>query len=280
MESLSRMRARWHVRVSHHREALEDLPHGLDTAWRHSAPQEYPGIRTDAFFFRPRGRGPAALLRCGHAQRRIPAPCPPRRRTRSGMPGCGMTRSAWNASAASTSARTIPHVERSRAGGPATAARQRGDGGSGGWAAAAAAAVPWRQLRRRRRLSRHDRRQLGRDLLRQLVDVEAVDEAVVGLHRERQLQAAVRAVAEFAPGQRGNVRRASEAIGCWIEVKSSQGMQVMKTWSLASRGDRARVLCSAPSSCPPPRAPPGRGRRIRARRPTSRTGRNSGRSAG
>jgi len=35
---------------------------------------------------------------------------------------------------------------------------------------------------------------------------------------------------------------ASEAIGCWIEVKSSQGMQVTKTWSLASRGDMLAYL--------------------------------------
>lgn len=39
------------VRVSPHRSALSDLPDGLETAWRHSAAQEYPGIRTDAFFF-------------------------------------------------------------------------------------------------------------------------------------------------------------------------------------------------------------------------------------
>jgi hypothetical protein len=72
MESLSRMRARWHVRVSHHREALEDLPHGLDTAWRHSAPQEYPGIRTDAFFF---VRAAEGLLRFFDAVTHSEHPC-------------------------------------------------------------------------------------------------------------------------------------------------------------------------------------------------------------
>jgi hypothetical protein len=51
MKWINRMRARRHVRASFYRTALEDLPAGLETAWRHSAPQEYPGIRTDAFFF-------------------------------------------------------------------------------------------------------------------------------------------------------------------------------------------------------------------------------------
>jgi hypothetical protein len=51
MEWISSMRARRHMRASRHRGALEDLPRGLEAAWRHSAPQEYPGIHTDAFFF-------------------------------------------------------------------------------------------------------------------------------------------------------------------------------------------------------------------------------------
>jgi hypothetical protein len=51
MNWISKARARRHVRASFYRSMLEDLPDGLETAWRRSAPQEYPGIRTDAFFF-------------------------------------------------------------------------------------------------------------------------------------------------------------------------------------------------------------------------------------
>jgi hypothetical protein len=51
MEWISSLRARRHVRASFYRAALEDLPDGLEAGWRHSAPQEFPGIRTDAFFF-------------------------------------------------------------------------------------------------------------------------------------------------------------------------------------------------------------------------------------
>jgi hypothetical protein len=51
MDWINGLRARRHVRASRYRTALEDLPDGLDTGWQHSAPQEYPGIRTDAFFF-------------------------------------------------------------------------------------------------------------------------------------------------------------------------------------------------------------------------------------
>jgi len=54
------------------------------------------------------------------------------------------------------------------------------------------------------RRSGDDLRHVGRDALRQQVDVVAVDETVVGLHGERQLQAAGH-VLEPAPGQRGNV---------------------------------------------------------------------------
>lgn len=43
-------RARRHVRASLYRPMLQDLPPGLEHSWRQSAPQEYPGIRTDAFF--------------------------------------------------------------------------------------------------------------------------------------------------------------------------------------------------------------------------------------
>jgi hypothetical protein len=50
MNWISKARARRHVRASFYRSMLQDLPHGLEKAWRQSAAQEYPGIRTDAFF--------------------------------------------------------------------------------------------------------------------------------------------------------------------------------------------------------------------------------------
>jgi hypothetical protein len=49
-----------------------ELPHGLETAWRHSAPQEYPGIRTDAFFF---VRAAEGLLRFFDALTHSERPC-------------------------------------------------------------------------------------------------------------------------------------------------------------------------------------------------------------
>jgi hypothetical protein len=51
MEWISKQRAAWRVRTSPHRTALQDLPSGLEPAWHHSAPHEYQGIPTDAFFF-------------------------------------------------------------------------------------------------------------------------------------------------------------------------------------------------------------------------------------
>lgn len=51
MEWFKKQRAARRVRNSPYRAALEDLPPALASSWRHSAPQEYPGIRTDAFFF-------------------------------------------------------------------------------------------------------------------------------------------------------------------------------------------------------------------------------------
>jgi hypothetical protein len=72
MDWISRMRTRRVVRTSKHRNALEDLPHGLETAWRHSAPQEYPGIRTDAFFF---VRAADGLLRFFDAVTHSGPPC-------------------------------------------------------------------------------------------------------------------------------------------------------------------------------------------------------------
>ena len=44
-------RAAWRIRTSPWRTPLEDLPPGLEADWRDSAPHEYEGIRTDAFFF-------------------------------------------------------------------------------------------------------------------------------------------------------------------------------------------------------------------------------------
>lgn len=51
MNWINKARARRHVRASFYGTMLQELPDGLETAWRRSAPQEYPGIRTDAFFF-------------------------------------------------------------------------------------------------------------------------------------------------------------------------------------------------------------------------------------
>jgi hypothetical protein len=56
MDWISALRARRHVRASDYRAVLENLPDGLEAHWRHSAPQEYPGIRTDAFFSSARPR--------------------------------------------------------------------------------------------------------------------------------------------------------------------------------------------------------------------------------
>jgi hypothetical protein len=72
MKWINKVRARRHVRASSYRTALEDLPDGLETAWRRSAPQEYPGIRTDAFFF---VRAAEGLLRFFDAVRRSERPC-------------------------------------------------------------------------------------------------------------------------------------------------------------------------------------------------------------
>lgn len=48
---LNRLRAARLRRTSPWRAALADLPAWLEPAWRHSAPREYEGIPTDAFFF-------------------------------------------------------------------------------------------------------------------------------------------------------------------------------------------------------------------------------------
>ncbi len=72
MEWIGKMRVRRFVRVSKHRGALENLPPGLETAWRHGAPQEYPGIPTDAFFF---VRAAEGLLRFFDAVTHSERPC-------------------------------------------------------------------------------------------------------------------------------------------------------------------------------------------------------------
>jgi len=51
MDWLHRTRAAWRIRRSPWRAALDDLPPQLASYWRASAPLEYQGIRTDAFFF-------------------------------------------------------------------------------------------------------------------------------------------------------------------------------------------------------------------------------------
>lgn len=65
-------RARRHVRASFYRPMLQDLPAGLESSWRQSAPQEYPGIRTDAFFFACAAEG---LLRFFDAAGGSSTPC-------------------------------------------------------------------------------------------------------------------------------------------------------------------------------------------------------------
>jgi hypothetical protein len=72
MNWISKARARRHVRASFYRSMLEDLPDGLEAAWRRSAPQEYPGIRTDAFFF---ARAAEGLMRFFAAATHGSQPC-------------------------------------------------------------------------------------------------------------------------------------------------------------------------------------------------------------
>jgi hypothetical protein len=72
MNWISKARARRHVRASFYRSMLQDLPDGLETAWRRSAPQEYPGIRTDAFFF---ARAAEGLMRFFAAASHGSQPC-------------------------------------------------------------------------------------------------------------------------------------------------------------------------------------------------------------
>lgn len=63
MDWIKRLRTRRLLRSSPYRTVLACLPAGLETSWRHSAPQEYPGIPTDAFFLVLHGfPGNAALI--------------------------------------------------------------------------------------------------------------------------------------------------------------------------------------------------------------------------
>jgi hypothetical protein len=71
-ERVTQARAHRHVRASFYRSALEDLPEGLERSWRDSAPQEYPGIRTDAFFF---ARAAEGLVRFFNAVGKSDTPC-------------------------------------------------------------------------------------------------------------------------------------------------------------------------------------------------------------
>ncbi|WP_296948585.1 hypothetical protein [uncultured Massilia sp.] len=48
---IERWRAARRLRTSRHARQLAALPPGLEAYWRRSAPQEYQGIPTDAFFF-------------------------------------------------------------------------------------------------------------------------------------------------------------------------------------------------------------------------------------
>jgi hypothetical protein len=50
IDELSELRAARLRRTSPWQAALADLPAGLQSYWRASAPREYEGIRTDAFF--------------------------------------------------------------------------------------------------------------------------------------------------------------------------------------------------------------------------------------
>ena len=55
MKWIYELRAARLRRTSPWRAALADLPAGLEIYWRTSAPREYKGIRTDAFFLVLRG---------------------------------------------------------------------------------------------------------------------------------------------------------------------------------------------------------------------------------
>jgi hypothetical protein len=72
MKWLNELRAARLRRTSPWQAELADLPAGLQSYWRASAPREYKGIRTDAFFF---ARAAEGLLRFFDAVRHSGRPC-------------------------------------------------------------------------------------------------------------------------------------------------------------------------------------------------------------
>ena len=72
MKWIQKLRAARLRRISPWQAALADLPAGLESYWRASAPREYEGIRTDAFFF---ARAAEGLLRFFDAVRYSGRPC-------------------------------------------------------------------------------------------------------------------------------------------------------------------------------------------------------------
>ncbi len=72
IDKLSELRAARLRRTSPWQAALADLPAGLESQWRASAPREYEGIRTDAFFY---ARATEGLLRFFDAVRHSGRPC-------------------------------------------------------------------------------------------------------------------------------------------------------------------------------------------------------------
>jgi hypothetical protein len=69
---LNTLRAARLRRTSPWQAALADLPAGLESYWRASAPREFEGIRTDAFFY---ARAAEGLLRFFDAVRHSGRPC-------------------------------------------------------------------------------------------------------------------------------------------------------------------------------------------------------------
>ena len=72
MKWIQELRAARLRRTSPWQAALADLPAGLQSYWRASAPREYEGIRTDAFFF---ARAAEGLLRFFDAVQHSGRPC-------------------------------------------------------------------------------------------------------------------------------------------------------------------------------------------------------------
>ena len=72
MEWISKWRARRIIRNSRYQKQLADMPAGLEAYWRYSAPREYEGIRTDAFFF---ARAAEGLMQFFDTVRTSSRPC-------------------------------------------------------------------------------------------------------------------------------------------------------------------------------------------------------------